>query len=51
MVEQKLMCPACRKDSSFEEIGLSWRDLQGLTWLLCDECNLEKKLKTRIACT
>ena len=50
MVEQELMCTSCREDSSFGENGLSWKDLQGLSWLLCEECIQSDNLKTSFAC-
>ena len=49
MVEQELMCPSCREDSSFEENGLTWQDLQGLSWLICEDCS-QNELKTSFAC-
>ena len=45
MVQQNLLCPTCREDKSFEESGVSWKDLQGLSWLYCEDC-IQKDLKS-----
>ena len=36
-------CPKCKK--TFEEINLTWKQVDGKLLLLCDECN-EKANKT-----
>jgi len=48
MVQQNLLCPTCREDESFEESGVSWKDLQGLSWLFCEDC-IEEDLES-LAC-
>jgi hypothetical protein len=30
-------------DESLEQTELSWQDLQGLSWLLCDDCSIPEK--------
>ncbi len=30
-------------DESLEKTELSWQDLQGLSWLLCDDCQISEK--------
>ena len=30
-------------DESLEQTELSWKDLQGLSWLLCEDCQTSKK--------
>ncbi len=40
MVEKNSICPTCREENvSIEEYGVSWKDLQGLTWLFCENCS------------
>ncbi len=40
MVEKNIICPTCRGENvSFDESGVSWKDLQGLTWLFCEDCS------------
>ena len=40
MVEKNIICPTCRGENSFlEEIGLKWKDVQGLSWLFCEDCS------------
>jgi hypothetical protein len=48
MVQQNLLCPTCRDDPSFEKSNVSWEDLQGLSWLFCEDC-IHEDLKS-IAC-
>jgi hypothetical protein len=48
MVQQNLLCPTCRDDKSFEESEVSWKDLQGLSWLFCEDC-IKEDLKS-LAC-
>ena len=38
MVQQNLLCPTCRDDSTFDQSNRSWKDLQGLSWLFCEDC-------------
>ncbi len=40
MVEKNSICPTCRGENvSIEEYGVSWKDLQGLTWHFCEDCS------------
>jgi len=40
MVEKNIICPTCRGENLvFDEAGISWEDLQGLTWLFCENCS------------
>ena len=40
MVEKNILCPTCRGENIiFDEYGISWEDLQGLSWLFCEACN------------
>ena len=40
MVEKNIICPTCRGENvSIDEYGVSWKDLQGLTWLFCEDCS------------
>ena len=36
-------------DESLKQTELSWEDLQGLSWLLCDDCQISKKTSS-LAC-
>ncbi len=38
MVEKNGLCPSCRKESILEDTNLSWEDIQGLSWLFCENC-------------
>jgi len=48
MIQQNLLCQTCRDDKSFKTSGVSWKDLQGLSWLFCEDC-IKKDLKS-LAC-
>jgi hypothetical protein len=37
MTEQKLVNPSLEAKSSVEKSGITWQDLQGLSWLLIEE--------------
>ena len=40
MVEKNLICPSCRDENLvLAESGISWEDLQGLSWLFCEKCS------------
>ena len=39
MVEKNAICPMCRDEKLFlKENDVSGQDLQGLTWLFCENC-------------
>ena len=48
MVQQNLICQTCRDDKSFKKSGVSSKDLQGLSWLFCEDC-IQEDLKS-LAC-
>ncbi len=48
MVE-KNMYTQSSSDESLEQTELSWQDLQGLSWLLCEDYSLSEK-SSSIAC-
>jgi len=45
MVQQNLLCQTCRDDKSFKKSGVSSKDLQGLSWLFCEDC-IQEDLKS-----
>lgn len=48
MVQQNLLCQTSRDDETFEETEVSWKELQGLSWLFCEDC-IQEDLKS-LAC-
>jgi len=48
MVEKNIYTQSS-SDESLEQSELSWQDLQGLGWLLCEDCSLSEK-SSSIAC-
>jgi len=51
MVQKNVLCPSCRQEDIFDK-GISWKDLQGLSWLFCEDCINTQKLATKpmVAC-
>jgi len=37
MTEQKLVNPSLQVESTIEESGITWKDLQGLGWLFSED--------------
>lgn len=37
MTEQKLVNPSLEAESSLEKSGITWKELQGLTWIFSEE--------------
>jgi len=37
MTEQKLVNPSLEDKSTVEESGITWQDLQGLSWIFSEE--------------
>lgn len=37
MTEQKLVNPSLEVKSTVEETGITWKELQGLTWIFSEE--------------
>jgi len=37
MIEQKLVNPSLEAKSTVEESGITWKDLQGLSWIFSEE--------------
>jgi len=37
MTEQKLMNPSLKAKSTVEKSGITWKDLQGLSWIFSEE--------------
>jgi len=48
MVE-KYIYTQSSSDEFLEQTELSWQDLRGLSWLLCEDCSLSEK-SSSIAC-
>ncbi len=42
MVEKNIYTQSS-SDEFLEQAELSWQDLQGLSWLLCEDCSLSEK--------
>lgn len=41
--------PSIKRDSTLED-NITWKDLQGLSWMLDDEFDVESMKKTTFAC-
>jgi hypothetical protein len=37
MTEQKLVNPSLEAESTVEKSGISWKELQGLSWLFAED--------------
>lgn len=37
MTEQKLVNPSLKVESAVEESGISWKELQGLSWIFSED--------------
>jgi hypothetical protein len=37
MTEQKLVNPSLQVESTIEKSGITWKDLQGLSWIFSEE--------------